>query len=88
MSKSNTTINSRIVRIKMIDGTRINGQVNIDREPGHDRVSDLVGTNNDDFLVVFDATLHENGIDNPVKIKTIFVNKDHIQWAIPDDDQK
>lgn len=79
---------SRIVRIKMTDGSLVNGQVNIKRDPGHDRLSDLVVNNNEPFLVVFDASLYEGKIDNPVKHKTIFINKQHILFAYPNEDQK
>ncbi|MBU1344501.1 MAG: hypothetical protein KKD66_23045 [Proteobacteria bacterium] len=81
-------IESRIVRIKMTDGSLVNGQVNILREPGHDRLSDLVVNNNEPFLVVFDATLYDGKIDNPVKHKTIFINKSHIIFAYPNEDQE
>ena len=35
-SKIDKEITARIVRMKMIDGSRINGQVNIKRGPGYD----------------------------------------------------
>ncbi len=81
-------IESRLIRIKLIDGSSISGQVNIKREPGHDRLSDLVGSNRENFLVVVNATLHEKSLDNPVRHKTIFVNKDHILYATPEDAEK
>ena len=34
----------RIIRIKLVDGTIIHGQVNINQEEGYDRVSDLLGS--------------------------------------------
>ncbi len=81
-------IRSRIVRIKMNDGSRVNGQVNIKRDPGHDRLSDLLENNNEPFVVVFDATLDEVGVEKPVKYKTIFINKNQITFATPDEAQK
>ena len=86
MSKTYET-ESRTIRITLIDGTKINGQVNIKREPGHDRLSDLIATNREPFLVVFQAQVYENALDNPVKLPTIFVNKKHILWATPDENQ-
>lgn len=80
-------IESRIIRIKLIDGTSISGQVNLKREPGHDRLSDLVG-NSESFLIVINATLNEVGLDNPIRHKTIFVNKDHIIFATPEESEK
>jgi len=40
---------TRIIRIKLIDGTKINGRVNIniDRNEGFDRLSDLVSSNDE-----------------------------------------
>jgi len=81
-------IDVRIIRIKLIDGTSINGQVNLKREPGHDRLSDLIGSNRENFLVVINATINEVGLDNPVRHKTIFVNKDHIIFATPEESEK
>jgi len=81
-------IESRTIRIKLVDGTQINGQVNIKRDPSYDRLSDLVATNREPFLVVFKAHVYEQGLDNPAKIPTVFVNKSHILWAIPDETQK
>ncbi|RLC06027.1 MAG: hypothetical protein DRH34_01340 [Deltaproteobacteria bacterium] len=78
----------RTIHIKLIDGTRINGQVNINREPGHDRVSDLIGTNGESFLIVFNATTYEDELENSQRHRTLFVNKEHIIWATPDENQK
>ena len=81
-------IDTRIIRIKLIDETQINGQLNIRRIPGHDRLSDLVSYNDEPFLIVFNAIVYLKEAEKPVKHKTIFVNKKHIIWAIPEDDQK
>lgn len=78
----------RTIRIKLIDGTQINGQVNINREPGHDRLSDLVATNSESFIIVFNATQYEKALKNPVSYRVLFVNKTHILWATPDETQK
>ncbi|MCD4718275.1 MAG: hypothetical protein K8S13_00230 [Desulfobacula sp.] len=78
----------RTIHIKLIDGSKINGQVNINREPGHDRLSDLIATNKEPFLVVFNATTHEDELENLLRHRTLFVNKKHIIWATPDEDQK
>ena len=87
-SKINKETESRIIRIELTNGCSINGQVNIKRRPGHDRLSDLVSADKEEFLVVFDATLYRPELENPVRHKTMFVNKDHILWATPDEDQK
>ena len=78
----------RIIRIKLIDGTQINGRVNINRNEGFDRLSDLVSSNQEPFLILIDAVAYEAGIDNPVKYETLFVNKNHILWSSPDETQE
>lgn len=84
----NKDIKDRIIKIKLIDGSRINGRVNINRNHGFDRVSDLVANDREPFLILIDATAYQADIEIPVKFKTIFVNKNHIIWASPDDTQK
>ncbi len=81
-------IQGKIVRLKLIDGSLVNGQVNINRTPGYDRLSDLVGNSDDPFLVLFNVTLYDTVAANPSRHKTLFVNKIHIIWAEPDEDQK
>lgn len=80
-------IESRIIRIKLADGTKVNGQININREPSHDRLSDLICNDKDGFLVLFGATSYNKDIDESVKHETLFVNKRYIVWASPDKDQ-
>jgi len=81
-------IRDRIIRIKLIDGTKIKGRVNINRNDGFDRLSDLVSSNQEPFLILIDAVSYEAGIENPVKYKTLFVNKTHILWSSPDETQE
>jgi len=87
MSKQSDT-ESRTIRIKLTDGTKINGQVNIKTGPGHDRVSDLIRSKDEAFLVVYKAQVYETGFDHPAKMPTVFVNKKHILWATPDETQR
>jgi hypothetical protein len=84
----NKTIENRIIRMKLVDGTKINGQVNIKGSGDHDRLSDLIRHSDDGFLVVYKAQLYEEGLDFPSKLPTVFVNKSHILWATPDENQK
>ncbi|MCP3871703.1 MAG: hypothetical protein GY699_00895 [Desulfobacteraceae bacterium] len=84
---SNET-NYRIIRLKLVDGSRVNGQININRDQGYDRLSDLVSNYREPFLILYNVTVHQSSIDNPVKHKTLFINKDHIVWAEPDAGQK
>lgn len=84
----NRQIQGRIVRLKLVDGTLVNGQVNIDREEGYDRLSDLISSRQEPFLILFNVTLYNTAMETPEKLNTLFVNKDHIIWAEPDEDQK
>ena len=84
----NKEIKDRIIRIKLIDGSHVNGQVNINRDPKYDRLSDLVASDREQFLILFNVTVYHSALENPVKHKTLFVNKNHILWASPEEDQK
>ncbi len=81
-------VSDRIIRLKLVDGTRVNGQVNINRDHGYDRLSDLVANYREPFLILYNVTVHHESLDNPARHKTLFINKDHILWAEPDEGQK
>lgn len=81
---------SRIIRIKLLDKTYITGQVNINRDltNEYDRLSDLLTKNPEQFLVVFSAREIREGLDQVIRHKTIFINKNHILWATPEEDER
>jgi hypothetical protein len=83
----NKEIRSRILRLKLVDGTYIVGQVNINRSPGYERVSDLVTETSDRFIVLFSVTVQHEDVKEPTRFETLFVNRHHILWAAPDEDQ-
>jgi len=86
MSEKDTAskeIKARIVRLKLVDGTLVNGQVNINRHQGYDRLSDLITNHDDPFLIMYNVSAHSGGIGNPIQYKTLFINKSHIIWAEP-----
>jgi len=87
---ANIKVESRIIRVKLIDNTFITGQVNLNRDPNNDyeRLSDLLTKNSDQFLVIFAATEIRADLDQSIKHKVIFVNRQHILWAIPEESQK
>jgi len=87
-SKINKEIEPRIIRLKMIDGSRINGQVNIKRSPGYDRLSEIVASKEEPFLVIINATVNHKDNENQVKHKTLMVNKSYILWAEPEEGEK
>lgn len=86
MTKHKPTEN-RIVRLETINGYTITGQVNISHEPGYDRLSDLLRNNNEGFLVLMNSTMIHEKLEKPVKYKTLLVNRNHIVWVAPNDDQ-
>ncbi len=87
MNKSKE-IESRIIRIKLTDGTQINGQTNLNKDFRYDRLSDLIDNSQEQFLTMINANIHEDGLDQPVEYKTVFINKNQVLWASPDDRQK
>lgn len=76
-------IESRNILIKLVDDTQITGEVNLNRGTGYDRLSDLVGDYNENFLTVFNARLYDKNIDYQVRHDTILVNKNHIIYSTP-----
>ena len=44
----------------------------------------------DNFDEIFDedATLYDKELENPARHKTLFINKTHILWATPEENQK
>jgi hypothetical protein len=74
-------INAREVTIKMVDGSLIQGKVNIYHgEEVVQRVSDIFTQVSDPFVVVFDVTLEgKSG-------RVLIMNKSNIAWVSPDDD--
>ena len=81
-------LNTRTIRVTLVDGTQINASVNLDRQPGYSRLSDLISSDREPFLVLMNSTLYKEGLENPTKYETLFVNKDHILWASPEDQQR
>ncbi len=81
-----TIIESRTLQIKLADGTRIRGEVNLNRGNGYDRLSDLVGDYHENFLTVFNAAFQQEDETTPPSYHTILINKSHILFAIPEDD--
>ena len=64
------------VAIKMIDGTILNGKVNLSSKQ---RVSDLFTKSSNPFIVVVGA------LSKDTEDKIMFINKNHIIWVEPDD---
>ena len=66
----------RLITIKTTDGTTIHGKVNLAYKQ---RVSDLFTKCTSPFLIMVDLMSHET------KGRAMFVNKEHIVWAEPEE---
>jgi Family of unknown function (DUF6812) len=71
----------RKVSIKMVDGSLVQGQVNVYHDEGVvQRVSDIFTKLADPFVVVFNATAEgKSG-------RVLILNKRNIAWVSPEDD--
>jgi hypothetical protein len=76
-------IDARKVTIKMVDGSLVQGKVNVFQgEEVVQRVSDIFTKVSDPFIVVFDATAEgKSG-------RVLIVNKRNIAWVSPEDDKR
>lgn len=75
-SKKDYETDYRTITIKTIEGSTIQGDVNISP---NERVSDLITLNKGQFLIVVNASYGD------FKGKTLFINKSHIVWIEPED---
>ncbi|BBO90200.1 hypothetical protein [Desulfosarcina ovata] len=75
-SKSGYETDYRNITLKTIEGSTINGKVNISP---NQRISDLLTLNESPFLVVVDANYGD------FKEKVLFINKAYIVWIEPED---
>lgn len=64
------------VTLKMIDGSIINGKVNLSSKQ---RVSDLFTKSSNPFIVIVGA------LTKQAEDKIMFLNKNHIIWVEPED---
>ena len=74
-------IDARKVTIKMVDGSLVQGKVNVFHdEEVVQRVSDIFTKVSDPFIVVFDVTAEgKSG-------RVLIINKRNIAWVSPEDD--
>ena len=74
-------IDARKVTIKLVDGSLVQGKVNLlNNEEVVQRVSDIFTKLADPFVVVFDATAEGKGG------RVLILNKHNIAWVSPEDD--
>ncbi len=74
-------IDARKVTIKMVDGSLVQGKVNLLHDDAAvQRVSDIFTKLSDPFIVVFDATAEgKSG-------RVLILNKRNVAWVSPEDD--
>lgn len=80
-------MNTRSIRISLVDGTQISACVNIDRQPGYSRLSDLISSDREPFLILMNSTMYIPGVAAQERYDTLFINKEHILWATPEESQ-
>ena len=78
MENMDKTVNTeyRSISVRVSNGSTIQGKVNI---AGKERVSDLFTCADPPFIVLVDAMVREG------YSKILFLNKQHIIWAEPED---
>jgi type II secretory pathway component HofQ len=76
-------VDARTVTIKLVDGSLVNGKINLHRsDVDISRVSDLFTKVDDPFIVVFDATAEgKTG-------RVLILNKRNIVWIAPEDEAR
>lgn len=76
-------VDARRVTIKLVDGSLVNGKINLHRsDVDIGRVSDLFTKVKDPFIVVFDATAEgKTG-------RVLILNKRNIIWIAPEDEPR
>lgn len=72
----NYQVEYKRITLKTTDGSTINGKVNIGQKQ---RVSDIFTSSEELFLVLVDVSFKESFG------KTMFINKNHIVWAEPEE---
>ncbi len=76
-------VDARTVTIKLVDGSLVNGKINLHRsDVDIGRVSDLFTKVKDPFIVIFDATAEgKTG-------RVLILNKRNIIWIAPEDEPR
>jgi ribosomal protein L27 len=73
---------ARRLTLKLVDGSLISGMINlIQRGETEHRVSDIFVGRHEPFVVVFKATM------GTMTNKVLVINKHHIVWVIPEDEE-
>ena len=71
------------IRLKLLDGTQLNGQVDLTRHPGFDRVTDIISNSHDPFLILDRVTIYSSDFQTREKYDVLYINKAQILWIEP-----
>lgn len=81
---SGSDVQRKFIRLKLIDGTQINGQIDLSSSPGFDQVSDIISNQKEAFLTLEQVTIYGTDFQTREKYKVLHVNKVHILWVEPE----
>lgn len=81
---SGSDVQRKFIRLKLIDGTQINGQIDLSSSPGFDRVSDIISNESDTFLTLEQVTIYGTDFQTREKYRVLHINKAHILWVEPE----
>ncbi len=81
---SGSDVQRKFIRLKLIDGTQVNGQVDLSTSPIFDRVSDIISNENDTFITLEQVTIYGTDFQTREKYRTLYINKAHILWVEPE----
>jgi len=73
-------IEARKVIIKLVDGSLVQGKVNLLNDEAVQRVSDIFTKLTDPFVVLFDATAEGRSG------RVLILNKNNVAWVSPEDE--
>ena len=76
MTADNNQTQYQTITIMTVDGATIQGKVYI---PSEERMSDLFTKSESQFIIMV------NAVSRDVQDKTLFINKEHIIWAEPEE---
>ncbi|MCG8636591.1 MAG: hypothetical protein MI863_22345 [Desulfobacterales bacterium] len=73
----------QFIRLKLLDGTQINGQIDLNRHPGYDTVANIISDYEDPFLTLDQVTIYGNDFQTRERYNVLLINKTQILWIEP-----
>ncbi len=71
------------IRLKLLDGTQLNGQIDLNRHSGFDKVTDIISNYEDPFLTLDQVTIYGSDFQTREKYNVLLINKTQILWIEP-----